>query len=654
MAGEKSDGVYYITTPIYYVNALPHIGHSYTTVAADVVARYQRLRGQRVLFATGTDEHGQKVFRTAQDQGIEPQALVDRIAEAYKDAWRRLHIQYDVFIRTTEPRHMQVVQHVFAKLRDQGDIYLGTYEGWYCVACETYYREDELIEGKCPDCGRPVERVSQPAYFFRTSKYADRLLQHIHENPNFILPEARRNEVVSFIKRGLRDACVSRRRCDWDIPVPGDPDQSIYVWFDALLNYLTVAGYLHEPERFGSTWPPDLQLMGKDILPRFHATLWPAILMALGLELPKRLFAHGWWVTDTGDKISKSKGNIIDPLAVADEVAEYSGCSKDVAVDAVRYYMLREVTFGLDGSFSVESLLERFNADLANDLGNLLNRSLPLVVRYQGGEVVEPGPGAGALADEIAAMRRAYEQAMEVCDFRRALEAVWGLLAAANKMLDQRAPWQLYRQGKTVELAAVLYDVVDAIRCVAIAVHPFMPTVADELWRRIGLSPADNPMAWADVEAGKLPAGVRVDPGEPMFPRVDIEALKKQREREEAAAAQAEEEAKKPKLVSFRQFQQLDLRVGKVVSAERVEGTDKLLKLVVDLGEEKPRQVVAGLAQRFQPEELVGKLVVVVANLEPARIRGVLSEGMILAAGEDEPVALVTLDRPCEPGEKVR
>lgn len=648
-----ANDIFYVTTPIYYVNALPHIGHSYTTVAADVTARYRRLRGQRVLFATGTDEHGQKVFRSAQAQGKDPQHFVDEIAGAYQAAWKAFHIEYDVFIRTTDPVHVATVQYVFDKLRASGDIYVGEYEGWYCTACESYFREDELRQGNCPDCGRGVERVSQPAYFFRTSNYAERILEHLRQHPDFIIPQSRQNEVVAFVSAGLRDACVSRQRTEWDIPVPGDDSQSIYVWFDALINYLTVAGYPHDTEKFAQTWPPDVQLMGKDILPRFHATLWPAMLMALSLPLPKRLVAHGWWVAPASDKtgltkISKSKGNVIDPLQAAANLAQVSGADRDVAVDAIRYYMLREVTFGLDGVFSMDSVVERFNADLANDLGNLLNRSLPLVHRFFGGRL--PGPtGAFELGEAVDGTRQAYEQAMERCGFSEALDALWALVRRANKFLDERAPWNLHKAGHAEAAGQVLYEVADVARCVAIGVAPFMPYVAAEMWRQLGLNGDTSAIEWDAFALGRTPAGTAVGKPRPIFPRIDVSKLQQAEEKRK-------ENQEKPggELVTLAEFARLDLRAGKILAAEGVPKADKLLKLTVDVGEGQPRQIVAGLAPRFRPEDLVGLTVVVVANLEPATIRGVTSQGMILAAGEQEPVALVVLTPECSPGTKVR
>ncbi|MCD6359330.1 MAG: methionine--tRNA ligase [Armatimonadetes bacterium] len=659
---DRTDKTYFVTTPIYYVTARPHIGTTYTTISADCVARYHRMRGRNVLFLTGSDEHAGKILQAAEEAGLDPQAFCDRMVTAYHEAWDRMHVQYDRFIRTSEEEHKQVVTAVFARLMESGDIYKDEYEGWYCIPCETYLREDELGEGgTCPDCGREVQRLAQEAYFFRTSAYSNQLLREIEANPDLILPESRRNEVLSFIRQGLRDNCISRANPGWGVEVPGDSSQVVYVWFDALINYLTAAGYLLDDEKFAATWPPDLQLMGKDILPRFHATLWPAMLMALDVEMPTTLFGHGWWVSASGDKMSKSKGNIVDPQVEAELIVEESGCTTDVAIDAVRYYMLREVPFGADGSFSSEGLLGRFNSDLANDLGNLLNRTLPLVERYLDGKLKAAGPGGGGLADKVAETVARAEECWERLDFRGMLEAVWELLAAANKFVDERAPWDLHKQGKKVELAAVLYDLVDTIRIAAILVSPVMPTVAAEIWRQIGLEDMGVPMRWDDCEAGQMPAGAQVQRGRPIFPRIDMNRLRQRIEQEtaeKAAAQKAEKDAARDKgagdMISFDEFQRLDLRVGKILDADPIEGTDKLLQLTVDLGEEEPRTIVAGIAQAFSVRELIGELIVVVANLEPATIRGVQSQGMILAAGGKEPVALIVPDRECEPGEKVR
>jgi len=653
MSTEESDAkTFYVTTPIYYVNDAPHIGHTYTTVAADCLARYQRLRGGSVMFATGTDEHAEKVLRAAEAAGLDAQAFTDRVVTSYHDAWERMQISYDRFIRTTEDRHKEIVGSVFARLLEKGDIYKDQYQGWYCVPCETYLRENELVDGRdCPDCGRPVEQMTQDAYFFRTSAYDDEVIREIENRPELVQPDSRRNEVLSFIRQGLRDNCVSRLNTGWGVPVPGDEDHVIYVWFDALVNYLTVAGYGYDEEKFARTWPPDIQLVGKDILTRFHATIWPAMLMALGLELPRTIFGHGWWVSASGDKISKSRGKVVDPQAEAELVIEESGCTTDVAIDSVRYYLLREVPFGQDGTFSSEALLGRFNADLANDLGNLLNRTLPLVERYLGGEMHQPGPGAGALAEAAQAAVARAEQGYEQLDFRGVLLRTWELLAAANKFVDERAPWDLHKAGKKVELAAVLYDILDSIRVAALLISPVMPTVSEEIWRQLGLDSMGVDMSWDDCEAGRMPPGAKVQRGQPIFPRIDMERV---RERAEQEARQQEEQEEQQQMITYDDFQKVDLRVAKVLDADRIEGADKLLKLSVEVGEEQPRTLVAGIAQQFGPRELIGQHVVIVANLEPATIHGVQSQGMILAVGEKEPLALIVADRECEPGEKVR
>lgn len=652
--------MFYITTPIYYVSGRPHLGSAYTTIACDVLARYHRLRGEEVLFATGTDEHGNKSVLEAEKAGVPTEEYVDGMVASYKEAWERLHIQYDRFIRTSEPEHTKVVQDVFARLLKTDDIYLGEYEGWYCVPCETYLLEADIVKGTCPDCGREVKKVSEPAYFLRTSKYADKLLHYIEDNERFILPDGRCKEVLGFIKQGLQDACISRARSEWDIPVPGDDTQTVYVWFDALINYLTVAGFGTDEAKFARLWPPSAQLMGKDILPRFHATIWPAMLMGLGLELPKMLFAHGWWLADAGEKMSKSRGNVVDPYETAVLLAEWSGARTAVCIDALRYFVLREVPFGLDGSFSFRGLAGRFNADLANDLGNLLNRTLPLVERYLGGVVPTPGPGAGGLSDEISKAREAFEQALAVADFRGALEAVWDLLSAGNKFLDSREPWALFKDGKQVELEAVLYDVLDCVRVVAIMLAPFMPEVAAEIGRQLGLNPAAA-LAWDQVEAGQLPPATKIERDNPIFPRLDLDRLemKLKAMQEEEAGTAAEPTAEAPAApaiptIDYDHFKAMDLRVGEIREAERVPGADKLLKLMVDIGEAEPRQIVAGIAEHFNPRELLDKRVVVITNLQPAKIRGVESRGMILAAGEAQVLGLLTVDRDCPVGTKIR
>lgn len=661
MAEDSRNSKFFISTPIYYVSGRPHIGTAYTTIAADVLARYHRLKDEEVLFVTGTDEHGQKVVKGAADAGKSPKDYTDGLVAEYKKAWERLHITYDRFIRTTEEEHVAVVQRVFEKLLASGDIYKSEYTGWYCVPCETYFLEGDLVDGNCPDCGRPVEQVAQEAYFFATSKYADALIRYIEEHEEFIGPDSRRNEVLAFIRGGLNDACVSRNRTDWDIPVPGDQDHCIYVWFDALINYLTVAGYTLDDGKFTTLWPPDVQLMGKDILTRFHATIWPAMLMALDIELPTRLFAHGWWSDEAGQKISKSRHNVIDPFEVIGQLVEYSGARTQFVVDTLRYYVLRDIPFGHDGNFAMRGLLNRFNADLANDLGNLLNRTLPLIQRYVDGRVPEAGPASGALSQEVTAMTTAVNTCLEEVDFRGALIAIWEFIARCNKFIDEREPWALYKQGKRVELDAVLYDLLDSIRIIAIMISPVMPEVADEIWEQLGLAGAGVQRRWEDLRTGALPAKIEISRGAPIFPRIDIDRVLSDEEVSMPAKAQAKVSPAKDakgsedaKMVPFKEFMKLDLRTGRIVEATRIPDTDKLLVMKVDIGEDEPRQIVAGLAEVFNPRELIGRSVVVVANLEPAKICGTESNGMILAAGEEKPLALLTTDADVEPGEKVR
>ncbi|HTE17423.1 MAG TPA: methionine--tRNA ligase, partial [Armatimonadota bacterium] len=490
---------FYLTTPIYYVNDVPHIGTSYTTIAADVLARFHRLRGEEVLFATGTDENASKVVQAAQDRGVEPQPFVDGMAARFKQAWTELNVEFDVFIRTTEERHKRAVSTFFQTLSERGDIYQGPYEGWYCISCETFFSENEakpvLVDGeevrRCPNEPRhpPLKLVQETNYFFALSRYGERLTQYIRDHPEFLQPEFRRNEVLQFIEQGLRDVGITRSATGWGVPVPGDPSQVIYVWFDALINYITLVGYPDDPETLAKWWPADLHLVGKDIYVRFHCTLWPAMLMAAGLELPKTVFGHGFWMSE-GVKMSKTIGNVIEPLKLADWLAEVSGARREIAVDAVRYFLFREMPLGEDGNFARASLLQRFNSDLANDLGNALNRSLSMT-HQNFGAVIPP-----ATADETRLRERAAEThtrvtaALEALDLQSALAAAGEYVAAINKYLDDRAPWALAKQGKTQELGGVLYHALEAVRVVATWIAPFMPKAAAEIRRQLGLEPA--------------------------------------------------------------------------------------------------------------------------------------------------------------------
>ncbi len=659
--GGKSvpEKAFYITTPIYYVTDMPHVGNASTTIAADVVARFKRLQGRKVLFATGTDENAIKVAEMAQSQGISPQGFVDGIVPRWIEVWKRMHVTYDAFIRTTEERHRMVTEHVFRTLMERGDIYKDSYHGWYCVSDETFFRESEVTDGLCPnaECRKEVRWVEEENYFFRLSAYGDRLLEYFEANPDALGPDFRRNEVLSFIKSGLKDACISRKAYGWGIPVPGDPDKVIYVWFDALLNYLTVAGYLQDDALLTEMWPPDLQLMAKEIFVRFHATMWPAMLMGLGLQLPKRVFAHGFWTID-GQKISKSKGNSISPDEVAEDVAFRSGAEFDIAMDALRYFMMREATFGLDADFSVNALIGRFNADLANDLGNLLNRTLPLLHKHRGGIVPSP---VNVLTDLLESEADAVVEHMDRLEFSEALGAIWAVIGRGNKYMEVEAPWKLAKdESCAARLDTVLYTVLDTVRSVAIMIQPFMPCVAQAIWEQLGIEEPLADQTWEDARTvGKLKPGTRTAEPKPIFPRIDTRLQLASHPSHESHIPTAkeektvEEQVQEKTYLTFDEFKKIELKVAKIIAAEKVEGADKLLKLRVDLGAEE-RQVVAGIAQWYTSEELIGREIVLVANLAPRAVRGVESQGMLLAADLDGTAVLLAPDKEVPPGAPVR
>ncbi|MCY0880091.1 MAG: methionine--tRNA ligase [Firmicutes bacterium] len=610
--------VWYITTPIYYPSDNLHIGHAYTTVAADALARFHRLKGERVLFVTGTDEHGQKIQRKAEAAQVTPLEFVTPIVQFIQDPlWKRLGISYDDFIRTTEERHAKVVQAIFRRLQDQGDIYKGVYEGWYCVPDESYWTESKLVDGKCPDCGRPVERVRQESYFFRLSRYQDRLRDYIETHPDFIQPVSRRHEMLNFIDAGLEDLSVSRTGIQWGIPVPGDPDHVIYVWFDALTNYLTAAGYLADDERFQAAWPANVHLVGKEIV-RFHAVIWPIMLLALDLPLPERVFGHGWLLIGQS-KMGKSLGNAVDPIALLDRYG----------VDPVRYYLLREVPFGADGSYTEESLILRTNVDLANDLGNLLSRTTAMIHRFCDDEVPTLVAEAddGELARVAAEVYREVDEAMEALSISDALTAIFRLVRRANKYIDEEKPWDLARAGERVRLGNVLYSLWESLRVVSVLLTPFLIETPARLRAQLGL---DAPVAhYREALWGYQPQGLRIRRGDPLFPRI-----------ESPAAAPPPPPEAVSSLISLEDFQKLDLRVATVREAAVVEGTEKLLRLVVDDGV-RERTIVSGIRRSYVPEALVGQQVVIVANLKPAKLRGIVSEGMLLAASDGETLSLV-------------
>ncbi|MBR5797036.1 MAG: methionine--tRNA ligase [Phascolarctobacterium sp.] len=626
---------YYITTPIYYPSDKLHIGHAYCTTIADTLARFHRAKGEEVFFLTGSDEHGLKIQRKAQEKGITPIEYVDAIIANFKQLWNELNISNNDFIRTSEERHHKVVQDVLTKIFEQGDIYKKNYEGLYCVPCESYWLERQLVDGKCPDCGRPVEKMQEESYFFKLSKYQEWWLQFIEENPNFIQPASRRNEMINFVKQGLEDLCITRTTFDWGIPVPFDKKHVVYVWFDALLNYLTGIKYGTDEAMFNKFWPASLHLVGKEIV-RFHTIIWPIMLKAMGVELPQKVYGHGWLVID-GDKMSKSKGNVIDPLALIDEFG----------ADAIRYFLLREIVFGNDGNFSRDALITRINSDLANDLGNLLHRTVSMIEKYHGGVVTNTGVIEAVDEDLMALVKTTAEnfaKDMDAMEINSAIKSVWALISRANKYIDETAPWILAKdEAKAARLQTVMYNLAETLRVVAILVAPFIPSTSPKIYTQLGLEvPAE--FLLTDAEFGKIADGTKVQKGEPLYPRIEIAedgatiiGGKRYEPKVEVAPAPVEE----PKVemepikeeITIDAFEKIDLRVGTVKAAEKVKKSKKLLKLQVMIGDEE-RTIVSGIAQYYEPEALIGRNVIVIANLAPAKLFGIESFGMLLAASD--------------------
>ncbi len=630
----------FITTPIYYVNSVPHIGTALTTIVADITARFFRMQGREVFLLTGTDENGQKVKEAADKAGKDPHAFVDEISAKFREVFPGLFVEYDDFIRTTEPRHHAATQAFFKLLQDRGHIYAGRYEGWYDVSSETFFKEADLVDGKSPD-GNEVRWVSEENYFFRMSTFAEPLLAHIEANPTFILPESRKNEVVSFIKQGLRDVCISRQNQGWGIPVPGDDRQVVYVWFDALINYITALGWPNGD--WESRWPAEVQWMGKDILTRFHATLWPAMLLGAGIPLPKTLVGHAWLLMG-GEKISKSKGNVVAPLDLAAELATRSGCSNDVAVDAVRYYVTVNLPYESDTVFTQDDFDKRYNSDLANDLGNALNRSLAMSQKFVAGIV----PQADAETEAVEAITLAiskYEKAFETYHLDHAADAAIGLIRFLNKYIDTRAPWALAKANDPA-LNGVLVSMLLCLRASEGLIRPIMPKTADRIAKQLGLGPL---LEWKAIgTAASLPPGTQLQVPQPIFPRLELVKTpmppKEKKPMPEttptAKPSVAPADPASVEMISIEDFVKVKLKIGRVLEAEPIDGSDKLLKLQVVIGEER-RQIVAGIKANYSPEDLIGRQVVVCVNLKPARLRGVESQGMLLAATDKEGGAIL-------------
>ncbi len=643
---------FYLTTAIDYANNVPHLGTAYEKVCADVIARFMRLSGRETYFSMGNDEHSQNVLKGAENKGLSPERFTDGMAEIFQETWAGIEISYDRFVRTTEPGHQRAVEEIFRRINDNGDIYKSTYAGWYCVSCEGFLKEDDLVEGKCPTHKKEPRWIEEENLFFKLSKYADAVLRHIEENPGFIQPDSRKNEIVSFIKSGVSDVSISRSGGAWGIPVPTNPEHVFYVWFDALINYLTAIGFPDDKETFEKYWPADLHVIGKDIT-RFHCILWPSMLMSAGLELPKTIHGHGF-VNFKGERMSKSLGNIVEPLDAA----------KKYGPDSLRYYLSREVVFGKDGDFSWEQFLKRYNSELANDLGNLVSRTCGMIKQYFGGRIPAESERAKGSDGDLRAIcedtRKAYIDAMARYEIHTGISEVFKVIRAANRHIEEQAPWALMKKpdGKP-EAARVLFALCEVLREAAVLLFPFMPGRAQDIWATLGIDAEIPATTFRDaLDWQESWEGLSTELGElrPLFPRIEAEdaepgkAGKKKAQSDKAKPEKAKE--KQMEVLEFEDFKKMDLRVAHVKSATMVEGADKLLKLEVDIGGED-RQIVAGIAQHYSPEELTGKNIIVVANLKPAKIRGVESRGMLLAATDGDRVIVLVPDKEAAPGSKI-
>lgn len=632
---------YYITTPIYYPSGKFHVGHCYCTVIADAIARYKRLRGYDVYFMTGTDEHGQKIEKKSKEANKTPKQYVDEIVKDTKELWKDLQISYDKYIRTTDEEHVKCVQKVFEKLYKSGDIYKSEYEGLYCTPCESFWTETQLVNGKCPDCGRDVELVKEESYFFKLSKYQDRLVKFYEENPEFLEPVSRKNELINnFFKSGLEDVCVSRTTIDWGIKVPFDPKHTVYVWIDALTNYISGLGYLSDDEsKMKEFWPADLHLVGKEIF-RFHAMIWPALLMALELPLPKKIYGHGWLVVD-GNKISKSFGNYKDPRVYINATS----------IDTLRYFLLHEVVLGQDGNFSEELFVEKSNSDLSNDLGNLVSRVTAMAEKYNEG-IIENTNITEDIDEDLKNVAvetvSKVEELMDALKVNEAISEIFKVISKANKYIDLSMPWILAKEGKKDRLNTVLYNLTETIRIVAIVLQPYLVETPKKIFEYIGVN--EDITTWESAkEFGLIKNGTKVRKGENLFPRLDYkEGMFDMQEEKEVEIKKEEskkvEEVKEKGYITIDELDKVELKVGQILKVERVEKADKLYKLFVDVGEDEPRTIVSGLVPYYKEEELLNKQVVVVTNLKPAKLRGILSNGMLLAAGDYHIVKLLTLD----------